>query len=1132
MARELLTRCPRCGKENPAEAQFCMRCGTALYRHCPNCGTSNLPDTQFCLRCGTRLSDAAQVERRVLSVLFADLVASTPLVVGLDPERTRTIIGEYFAAMREEVERHGGVVEKFIGDAVMSVFGLPQAHEDDPDRAVRAALAMHARMPALNARLTADLHIRIGISTGEVVADPLAVAAGEFMVTGEVVNLAARLQVQAPPDGIVVDERTFVATRPAVQYEPLAGVEGDDFADRARWRVTGLIERTARKRLRAPLVGREEEMQFLLALYRRVVEGRKPHLVTIIGTAGVGKSRLAEELREMLRTSPAPPQVLRGRCLAYGEGLTYRPLAQMIRTDCGIKDNDPAPAMSEKLHAHVFATCEPLLGAEESDAIVADFASLLGITAPKRGAGPMMPLVFNGPRGQDRGPEAQRMESRGAAEPRSAADALRRSLRAFLLAKAQAAPLVLIFEDLHWAEESLLDLLKHLAMRGADAPIMILCLARPELQERHPDWGAGLRNYTAVALSPLSADFSRRLMTELLKDEAMPADVRDAILARAEGNPFFIQEILRMLVDGGELVRDESGWRWASSPLEIRIPDTIHGILASRLDLLSPLEKRAIQDASVAGRVFWLGALIATSELTAAEATAGLARLQERDLIEERPASSVTDDREFAFTHALIREVAYATLPKAARSAKHLRFAGWMERTVGETNEEFVDILAIHYEQGWRYRFETGDRSPDLARAAIAVIRRAGERAIALRTFPEARRLYERALAILENAGLNDETALLLELLTSHTEAVKWLSSPGLVDKDTEKVLRLAPQIGREDLLARAWLNRAFAEYDRGGLQPAEDALRRALELFEKLNDRQGQAEAFEILGTITEDLRGKLNTAQTAYRHALDLYRELGDGQGVARCMAWYGRCVMDSGNLEDGRKWLDEAYQMASTHHERISLAYCAAALGTLAHLEGNSPEAVRRFNEAITLRQELGDRMMEANVRRHLGMHHLRWGRIDEAERELQMARVLRREHGAKSESTVMLRNLAEVYLARGDLMAAAEYGEQALSLLSERDEIARASHSATLARIRAAQGRREEAEDLFRVSLDILERREYKVDLALTLLKYGETLQEHGEGQRARPILERALALFTEMGATRFEREVDARLKAAV
>ncbi len=1100
--------CPQCGKENPPEAQFCMRCGAALFRSCPACGFSNPPDARFCLRCGTPLAEAVGVERRVLSVLFADLVASTSLAARLDPETTRVIIAEYFSAMREEVVRHGGVVEKFIGDAVMSVFGLPAAHEDDPERAVRAAVAMQARMPSLNARLDADLHIRIGISTGEVIADPQAAASGEFMITGAVVNLAARLQEQAPPDGIVVDERTFGMTRHGTHYQPLRPAADGEFATRPRWQVMGLAETpTSGKRLRAPMVGREDEVQFLLALYRRVVDGRKPHLTTVIGAAGVGKSRLVEELLDRLRSGPSSPQVLRGRSPAYGEGLTYRPLAEMLKQECGIKDNDPAPAMSEKLRTGILAVCEPLLGAEESERIVADLATVLGVPVPARSAGP------------------------GAHDRRSAADALLLSLRAFLIAKAQRGPLLLMFEDLHWAEESLLDLLKHLAMRGGEAPILILCLARPELLERHSDWGAGIRNYTAIALAPLDHDLSRRLMSELLKHQPAPADVTKAILAKAEGNPFFIQEILRMLVDGGSLVREEGGWRWASYPLEIRIPDTIYGILASRLDLLSALEKRAIQDASVAGRVFWLGSLVATSELTAAEAAAALARLQERDLVEERATSSVGDEREFAFTHALIREVAYASVPKALRGTKHPRFADWLARTVGEYDGEFLGVLAHHYEQGWRYKFETGEKATDLARSAIAALRRAGARAAALRTFPEARRLYDRALSIVKNAGLGDDTALLLELLTHRTEVAKWMSSPDLVFKDTDMLLRLAPTIGRDDLLARAWLNRAVAEYERNRLRPAEDALRRAVELFERLNDRQGEAEALELLGAITEDLRGNLSTAQTAYTQALDLYRELGDGQGMARTMAWRGYALVNSGNLAEARVLLEQAIELARTHHERISEASSLSSLATLAHLTGDSDEATRRYREAIAIRQALGDPMAEAGVRRRLGMHHLRWGRLDEAEQEFQAALVLHREHGAKYESDMFLRGLAEVSLARGDLLAAAEYAEQALAIVSELDDIGRATLGATLGKIRAAQGRGEEAEDLFRRSLEILERGEYRIDLATTLLKYGEALLSLGQPERAQQVLGRARDVFAELGGTYFVDVVEARLRSA-
>ena len=1098
-----MTRCPQCGRENPPEAQFCMNCGTALFRACPRCGTSNPPDAHFCLQCGSPLAEAVQVERRVLSVLFADLVASTPMATRLDPETTRAIIADYFAVMREEIERHGGVVEKFIGDAVMSVFGLPAVHEDDPERAVRTALAMQGRMPELNARLRADLHIRIGISTGEVIADPAAVAAAEFMVTGEVVNLAARLQQHAPPDGIVVDDRTRRATRGAVTFRALEPPRDGDFAGQARWQVVGIAEGPP-KRLRAPMIGREDEMRFLQALYRRVVDGRKSHLVTIIGAAGVGKSRLVEEFLESLRGAAQPAQVMRGRCPAYGEGLTFRPLAEMLRAECGIKDNDPADAVREKLQRGIRAACEPILGADEIETIIADLASVLGVKIPNR---------------------------RGSHDPRSAGDALMRSLRAFLIAKAQqSGPVLVVIEDLHWAEESLLDLLRHLAIRGGDAPILILCAARPEVLERYPDWGAGIRNYTAVSLAPLAALISQRLMAELLKGEALPTDARSAILARAEGNPLFIQEILRMLIDGGGLVRDEQGWRWAARPFEIRIPDTIHGILASRLDLLSPLEKRCIQDASVAGRVFWLGSLVATSELSAAEAAAALARLQERDLVEERPTSSVAGEREFAYTHALIREVAYTTLPKASRSANHLRFARWIEQTAQDT-DEFLTVLAHHYEHAWRYKFETGEKAPDLARQAIAVMHRAAARATTLRTFPEARRLCDRALAILHNAGLSDDTALYLELLISRTEVVKWMSSPDLVLKDTEKVLRLAPQIGREDLLARAWLNQAYAEYDRFRRQPAEDALRQALELFGKMADRRGQAEAFEMLGAITEDLRGKLSTALTAYQHALALYRELEDGQGVARTMAWHGKGVLDSGNLAEGGKELREALALARTHHERISEAHSIAGLAILAHLAGDSDEAVRRYHEAIALRQEIGDPMMEAYTRRHLGMHYLRQGRLEEAQRELESARILRREHGAKTESAVILRGLAEVYLARGDLLAANDFAEEAFAALPEEDTIAKATHGATLGKVRAAQGRGEEAEELFRRALETLEQREYRIDLALTLLKYGEALMMLDQPARAQPVLERSRDIFAQIGATNFVREVDARLQLA-
>jgi class 3 adenylate cyclase/tetratricopeptide (TPR) repeat protein len=1106
-----------------------MRCGAPLSRVCPNCAAANSTEATFCLQCGTPLAPAATTERRLLSVLFADLVGSTALTQRLDPEAMRAMIGRYFSAMRDEISQRGGSVEKFIGDAVMAVFGLPVAHEDDPERALRTALAMQQRLPELNARSAADLHMRIGISTGEVIADPSAVSEGQFMVTGEIVNLAARLQAQAPPDGIVVDDRTYDATKRLGEYAPDAVPDGADFAGRRYWRFAGLTAgKTAARRLRSPLVGREDEMQFLQALYRRVVEGRQHHLVTVIGPAGVGKTRLMREFVKTLETAAVPPAILRGRCPAYGEGLTYWPLAEMLKQECDIKDDDPPALVADKLRESVLRVCVPLLGADDANGVAAALAPLLGaqIARPadafwRERLAALKSVVEN--------PPVAAREAAVADESRRGGDLLVQAVRSFLFAMAQRGPLVLIFEDLHWAEPSLLELLEHPSLRGLNAPILTLCLARPELPEQHPDWASRVRNYTALSLSPLPDARGRTLISELLAGDPIADDVRAAILAKAEGNPLFIEEILQMLIDTGELVQGQRGWQRSRPALDIRIPDTIHGILVSRLDLLTPLEKRVIQDASIPGRVFWSAATAAVGQLSTPEVAAAVARLAERDLIEERPVSSLSGDREYAFKHALIREVAYSMVPKLGRSSRHLRFAQWLEQTASLGGDTFLEVLAYHYEQAWRYRFETGESDEDLARRAIAALRKAGARAARLRTLPEARRLYERALSVLRNAGLEHDLTLQLDLLTDHVEVVKWMSTPMVVIEETGPVFELAPQIGREDLVARAWLNVGFAEYDRNRLEPAEAALSRALELFRRLGDREGEAETLEMLGGITDYLRGSLNKAHKAYRQALALYRELGNQQGAARTTAWLGRSVLNSGNLLEARTLLTEARTLARAHHERISEGASLTGLAILAHLTGDSPAAVAKYQEAIALWQAVGDHVSEVGARRHLGMHYLRYGRLDEAEAELLRADKIRRQHGAKTNSAGLLRALAEVALARGEVLTAAEHAEQALALLMpEQDEIAIATHSVTLAKIRAAQGRGEEAEELFRRGLAILEGQEYQIDLALTLLKYGEGMLLLGQDARARALLAQARESFETMGAGHFVEEVDRRL----
>lgn len=1123
--------CNRCGWENPSGARFCMRCAAELSLRCAVCGTENPREAHFCLHCGDPLARVASTERRIVSVVFADVVKSTPLSTRVDPERMHSLMGDYYSAMRHEVERHGGVVEKFIGDAVMAVFGIPAVHEDDPERAIRAAEAMQKRMTGFTPEWGVELPIRIGISTGEVVADPAAVTSGEFLVTGEVVNLAARLQTEAPAGGIIVDARTHEATALIAEYQAVTPPATGDFKAHGRWFFTCLRPGRAANRLRAHLIGREEEMQFLRALYRHVVDGRKHHVVTVIGQAGVGKTRLVKDFVNGLVSSPAPPSILRGRCPAYGEGLTYWPLAEMLKQECDIKDNDPPAAEREKLRAGVLRVCELQLAQGETELVLADLASMLGVKNPDGSPSGSVTALAPGATEDWAGPQRSRKAMEGGNLVVSGSD-LRRSVRAFFVAKASTQPLVLVFEDLHWAEESLLDLLEYLAIRATDVPILMLSVTRPELWERHPGWGGRVRNYAAVSLSPLNGDASRQLIGDLLKGEAIPSDVLEGILEKAEGNPFFIEEILRMLIDGASLVRSERGWQWAPSFLEIRIPETINGLVASRLDLLTPLEKRVIQIASVPGRVFWTGAVVASSELSAVEAIAALDHLQERELVEERPSSSLIGEREFIFKHALTREVAYRSLPKILRSDSHRRFAEWLERATA-SDDEFLEVLAYHYEQAWRSRFETGEKADALARKGIEVLRKAGARATALRTLPEARRLYDRALAIFHKMNLGDEI-LMLELLTERAEVLKWGTAEeedaALLLKDSQTVLDRAPRLGNEGLLARAWLNRAHAEYLGWQLQPAEDALAKALQLFRQLKDRQGEAEGLEILAVITEDLRGSLRSAQTAFQDALGLYRAMADGRGVARTTARLGRSLLLTGPLETGRAALIEALPLTRTHHERGFEAITLVGLAIHAHLTGDADAAVRRLTEAIAIHQELGSPTAEGQLRRRLAMTHLRYGQPDMAEAELQQIEALPGNQTEKPAS--VLRVLAELAFAREDCFAAGEFAERAVATTPEYDTIATATHGATLAMIRGAQGRSAEAVELFQNSVRILESTDYRIDLALTKFKYGEILLRLSQQERAREVLLQARGIFEEMGASFFIREVDRCLEPAI
>jgi class 3 adenylate cyclase/tetratricopeptide (TPR) repeat protein len=651
-------------------------------KRCSSCGAELPPGARFCPSCGAVVDEAvpAGQERKLVTVLFADVTGSTGLGERLDPEQLREVMTDFFDAMRSEIEAEGGTVEKFIGDAVMAAFGVPTAHEDDPARALRAALRMRDRLGELNERLLEThgltLKVRVGVNTGEVVA-ATAPKPGESMVSGDAVNVAARLEQSASPDQIVVSERTARATRGFAFREigtlqlkgkgtavPAVELAGEGMAEPDRG-VPGLA---------APMVGRDNELAVLTSLYERVASEGRPYLVTVYGDAGVGKSRLTSEFLRWAERGPRPPRILRGRCLPYGDGVTYWPLAEILKGYAGVLDTDPPELALEKIRKVAKDLFDEDAG-QDAERITAALAYTVGIEHPD--------ISF-----RDVAPRQVRAETHGA-------------WRSLFSAISSTEPLVVVVEDIHWADGAMLDLLQELADRVHGAAL-IVCPSRPELTARRPDWGGGRRSFSSIFLEPLSADDADRLVSLLLSVEDLPASVHTRILERAEGNPFFLEEIVRQLIDAGRIVRDADRWRAVTDIEDVEIPDTVQAVLAARIDLLEPADKRTLQLAAVVGRVFWPGPVARLLDGEGDVLDDTMDRLQDRELILARVSSSMAGEEEFIFKHVLTRDVAYESLPRRDRVRAHAEAARWIEETAGERQLEFVELLAYHYGQAYR----------------------------------------------------------------------------------------------------------------------------------------------------------------------------------------------------------------------------------------------------------------------------------------------------------------------------------------------------------------------------------------------------------------------------------------------
>ena len=678
-------RCAACGQENPEIARFCLACGSPL------AAGSARPDT----------------ERRVVSVIFVDLVGFTARAERLDPEDVHAILTPYHECVRREIESFGGVVEKFIGDAVMAVFGAPTAFGDDAERAMRAALAVRDSVREMNeSDAQLDLQLRIAVNTGEaLVSLRTRPELGESMVAGDVVNTASRLQQAAPVNGILVGEETYATTRDAIAFEPAPPVIAKGkTAPLATWLALQAATPVGERRLSArPLVGRVRELDALRGIWERTVEERRPHLVTVLGEAGVGKTRLGVEFGGLV--GELEGRTVRGRSLPYRDGSAYGAFATQLKQLCHIFESDSVEVGLEKLRG----TVASLLGAE-AHAVADHLAILLGLDAE--------------------GSVADR-------------ETLFFSVRGFIEAVASKQPTVLVFEDLHWADASLLDLVDMLAARLRDVPIFLLVLARPELLDSRPAWGGGLPSYTALPLQPLAGHEARELATQLLTQ--LPLDqleARAALFAEtAEGNPLFIEQLAATLTE-------------SSAELGASLPTTVRGIVAARLDALPAAERTVLLDAAVQGKVFWRGGLERMTD-DGSQLSGLLAALERRDLVRRERVSAIEGDEQYVFKHVLIRDVAYDLLPRARRQERHEQCARFLEEATAEIGEAGA-ALARH----WR---DAGDRV-----RALDYLVAAGEQAERGWAKDHAVELYREALALVPEEDEERRVAIRRRLAVAH----------------------------------------------------------------------------------------------------------------------------------------------------------------------------------------------------------------------------------------------------------------------------------------------------------------------------------------------------------------------------
>jgi predicted ATPase/class 3 adenylate cyclase len=1142
-------------------------------RTCPRCGEENPDRARFCLQCGEHLEDTAlgRTERKFATALFADLVGSTSLTEREDPEVVQFVVSRAFDRLAEEVRRYEGLLEKFVGDALLAVFGVPRTHEDDAERAVRAALGMQAILSELNRTFAAEgkpsLEMRIGVESGEVIVDQdRAAGPRDRMLTGDAVNVASRLQAAAEPGRVVVGPGAFASTKEAVEYRELPALQLKGRAERVpAWEALRIHARQRGERpelgMQAKLVGRDEELAVLKQTLRRVQGEARVALVTVVGPAGVGKTRLVRELEGYVDELPEFFYWRRGRCLAYGNA-SYSALADAVKAQCEILEDDASDVALKKVESAV----RELYGDSE--------------VAP-----PIAALV-------------------GAGEPGSfSREELFDAWRRFLERMAARYPLALVLEDIQWADGGLLDFVEYMA-DWAHGPILLLALARPELLDSRPAWGGGKRNATTIYLEPLSSEESAAMVDDLLAGSLMPT-LTHTIASRSEGNPLFVEEIVRKLIDDGFLTGgDASQWTLAKPIDDVELPRSIQSLIAARLDALPDDEKSLLQDASVVGRVFWSGAVASLGGQRVDGIHDALGRLRVKELVQSNEPSSFSGEQEFTFRHSLLRDGAYDSLPKSLRARKHRQVAAWAQQRAGDRAEEIAELIATHLLEALRYLDELGDISDErrlIQREAYGWARAAGRRSSALWLAADAIDWYGKALRLAEMSGVSvsERAQLAVELLD-----VSWGVGPSenferscraaielceaaeddrgvgvaesslmlvlfLQGRDEEALaagarsLERLERIGESAELADALRALGQFHWRRGNSAEADDYLRRAIDVAGRVDAPASRAAAMQDLA-IELAQTGHTDEAMRTIEEAFSAAKQVGDRVNLQRSYNNYASLLAHFGSdLRFAREIALEGVERAEKGRGAGWLGWIRNTAAEISLNLGELDEAEQGVRMSIRHAMAAGDRPLTGLSWGTLAWILLWRGRLDEAQEALSRAREISREKREPQGEIVLDRIDGELALARGrddvaldrfrrGVVIAAEYSVdqdprvvlELIRLLLRRGEREEVAHARAIlgrgrspfasACLRHADGLLEDEPNDAIVDLEAAVERfdelGARVDAGRALLDLGRALR--AAGRDPSDAFERGRRLFVECDAQLFVTQVDAEITLGV